>query len=52
MLVDHSPKLVAERRVWGGFTHADDLFDELIVSAIGLRSEPAVPPPEFTLLGG
>ena len=51
VLADHSPKLIAERRVWSFFTRADDLFDELIVSAIGLRSEPTVPPPEFSLLG-
>lgn len=51
VLVDHSPKLIAERRVWSCFTRADELFDELIVSAIGLRSEPTVPPPEFSLLG-
>lgn len=51
VLVDHSPKLVAVRRVWSLFTHADALFEELIVSAIGLRSEPTVPPPEFSLLG-
>ncbi len=51
VLVDHSQKLIAERRVWSFFTRADDLFDELIVSAIGLRSEPTVPPPEFSLLG-
>lgn len=51
MLVDHSPKLIAERRVWSFFTRAEDLFDELIVSAIGLRSKPIVPPPEFSLLG-
>ena len=51
VLVDHSPKLVAERRVWSFFTRADDLFGELIVTAIGLRAEPTVPPPEFSLLG-
>ena len=51
VLVDHSPKLIAERRVWSFFTRAEDLFDELIVSAIGLRSKPIVPPPEFSLLG-
>ncbi len=51
VLVDHSPKLVAERRVWSFFTRADDLFGELIVTAIGFRAEPTVPPPEFSLLG-
>ena len=52
VLVDHSPKLVAERRVWSLFTRGEDSFDELIVAVIGLRSEPVVPPPEFSLLGG
>ena len=51
VLVDHSPKLVAERSGWSCFARADDLFGELIVSAIGLRTEPTVPPPEFSLLG-
>ncbi len=52
VLVDHSPKLVAERRVWSLFTRGEDSFGELIVAVIGLRSEPVVPPPEFSLLGG
>jgi len=51
LLVDHSPKLVPVRAELFGINQVGAAQGELIVHAGGLRSEPIVPPPEFSLLG-
>ena len=51
LLVDYSPKLVPVRAGLLGVDRIAAAFGELLVHPVGLRSEPIVPPPEFSLLG-